>query len=197
MENFCHGVSFSRTRSIETEVCFVCVWPEGDPLLSAYLGDKTLKLVFSQSMRRFYFLFLSSSSFSFLSLCHCLHLLTSTVQSHLLGNCWATTIRGWKRKWQCGPLLFFSLGCPCMCFPHCVLILCEGEICCSDHEDPQWCYDNFINYRSLKSADNVRQQLARIMDRFNLRRSSTEFTSRDYYLNIRRALVNGFFMQVI
>ena len=65
-----------------------------------------------------------------------------------------------------------------------------------DHEDPQWCYDNFINYRSLKSADNVRQQLARIMDRFNLRRSSTDFTSRDYYLNIRRALVAGFFMQV-
>nr|KAG5709377.1 hypothetical protein BaRGS_029226 [Batillaria attramentaria] len=65
-----------------------------------------------------------------------------------------------------------------------------------NHEDPQWCYDNFVNYRSLKSADNVRQQLARIMDRFNLRRSSTEFTSRDYYLNIRRALVSGFFMQV-
>jgi pre-mRNA-splicing factor ATP-dependent RNA helicase DHX15/PRP43 len=65
-----------------------------------------------------------------------------------------------------------------------------------NHEDPQWCYDNFVNYRSLKSADNVRQQLARIMDRFNLRRSSTEFTSRDYYINIRKALVSGFFMQV-
>lgn len=66
----------------------------------------------------------------------------------------------------------------------------------SDQEDPQWCYDNFINFRSLKSADNVRQQLARIMDRFNLKRSSTDFTSRDYYLNIRKALVSGFFMQV-
>ena len=65
-----------------------------------------------------------------------------------------------------------------------------------DHEDPQWCYDNFINYRSLKQADNVRQQLARIMDRFNLRRASTDFTSRDYYINIRKALVYGFFMQV-
>lgn len=63
-------------------------------------------------------------------------------------------------------------------------------------EDPQWCYDNFVNYRSLKSADNVRQQLARIMDRFNLRRSSTDFASRDYYLNIRKALVSGFFMQI-
>jgi hypothetical protein len=65
-----------------------------------------------------------------------------------------------------------------------------------DHEDPQWCYENFVNYRSLKSADNVRTQLSRIMDRFNLKRTSTEFTSRDYYLNIRKALVSGFFMQV-
>lgn len=64
-----------------------------------------------------------------------------------------------------------------------------------NHDDPQWCYDNFINYRSLKSADNVRTQLSRIMDRFNLKRTSTEFTSRDYYLNIRKALVAGFFMQ--
>ncbi|XP_038221097.1 pre-mRNA-splicing factor ATP-dependent RNA helicase DHX15 [Zerene cesonia] len=63
-------------------------------------------------------------------------------------------------------------------------------------EDPHWCYDNFINYRSLKSGDNVRQQLSRIMDRFSLKRTSTEFTSKDYYINIRKALVNGFFMQV-
>lgn len=64
------------------------------------------------------------------------------------------------------------------------------------NEDPNWCYENFINFRSLKSADNVRQQLARIMDRFNLKRTSTDFTSKDYYINIRKALVQGFFMQV-
>lgn len=46
------------------------------------------------------------------------------------------------------------------------------------------------------SADNVRQQLSRIMDRFNLPRRSTDFTSRDYYINIRKALVTGYFMQV-
>ena len=51
-------------------------------------------------------------------------------------------------------------------------------------------------FRSLKSADNVRQQLCRIMDRFNLKRTSTDFTSKDYYLNIRKALCSGFFMQV-
>lgn len=74
----------------------------------------------------------------------------------------------------------------------------EVDLCCrfSDHESTQWCYDNFVNYRSLMSADNVRSQLSRIMDRFNLPRRSTEFTSRDYYINIRRALVTGFFMQV-
>ncbi len=64
------------------------------------------------------------------------------------------------------------------------------------HDDPNWCYENFINYRSLKSADNVRQQLSRIMDRFNLKRISTDFTSKDYYINIRKALISGYFMQV-
>ena len=42
----------------------------------------------------------------------------------------------------------------------------------------------------------MRQQLCRIMDRFNLKRTSTDFTSKDYYLNIRKALCSGFFMQV-
>ena len=34
-----------------------------------------------------------------------------------------------------------------------------------NHEDNHWCYENFVNYRSLKSGDNVRTQLGRIMDR--------------------------------
>ena len=34
------------------------------------------------------------------------------------------------------------------------------------------------------------------MDRFGLKRTSTEFTSRDYYLNIRKALCSGFFSQI-
>ena len=70
------------------------------------------------------------------------------------------------------------------------------NVCVTDRDDTQWCYDNFVSSRSLKSADNVRDQLSRIMDRFNLRRTSTEFTSKDYYLNIRKALVSGFFTQV-
>jgi len=63
-------------------------------------------------------------------------------------------------------------------------------------EETSWCYDNFLNFRTMKSVDSVRLQLARIMKRFNLPLVSTDFTSKDYYVNIRKALVSGFFMQV-
>merc|ERR1711943_93379 len=62
-------------------------------------------------------------------------------------------------------------------------------------QNPQWCYDNFLNSRSLRSADNVRGQLTGIMCRLGLELVSTDFTSRDYYTNIRRAMIEGFFMQ--
>ena len=29
----------------------------------------------------------------------------------------------------------------------------------SHNEDPQWCYEHFLNFRSLKAADSVRTQL--------------------------------------
>jgi pre-mRNA-splicing factor ATP-dependent RNA helicase DHX15/PRP43 len=48
----------------------------------------------------------------------------------------------------------------------------------------------------MKSADNVRQQLVRIMTRFNLKMCSTDFNSREYYVNIRKAMLSGYFMQV-
>uniref|UniRef100_A0A2P2M1R4 RNA helicase n=1 Tax=Rhizophora mucronata TaxID=61149 RepID=A0A2P2M1R4_RHIMU len=65
-----------------------------------------------------------------------------------------------------------------------------------NNEDPSWCYENFINHRALKAADNVRQQLVRIMGRFNLKLCSTDFSSRDYYVNIRKAMLAGYFMQI-
>ena len=60
----------------------------------------------------------------------------------------------------------------------------------------QWCYENFVNFRSLKTADDVREQLSRTMDRFNLKRTSAESNSKDYYVNIRKAITSGYFMQV-
>lgn len=60
----------------------------------------------------------------------------------------------------------------------------------------QWCYENFLNLRSLKSADNVRIQLERIMMRFQIPLVSTPFEDKSYYINIRRAICAGYFMQV-
>lgn len=48
----------------------------------------------------------------------------------------------------------------------------------------------------MKQADEVRNQLSRIMDRLSIPRNSTDFSSKDYYINIRKALLNGYFMQV-
>ncbi|RAL14014.1 DEAH-box ATP-dependent RNA helicase PRP43 [Aspergillus homomorphus CBS 101889] len=60
----------------------------------------------------------------------------------------------------------------------------------------QWCHDHFLSLRSLQSADNVRMQLLRIMEREELEMISTSFDDKKYYENIRRALCAGFFMQV-
>ena len=60
----------------------------------------------------------------------------------------------------------------------------------------QWCHDHFLSLRSLQSADNVRMQLLRIMEREELEMVSTPFDDKKYYENIRRALCAGFFMQV-
>ncbi|KAJ1679579.1 DEAH-box ATP-dependent RNA helicase prp43 [Spiromyces aspiralis] len=67
----------------------------------------------------------------------------------------------------------------------------RAQNCSSD-----WCWDNFLNHRSLKAADNVREQLRRIMERTGIELTSTPFDSPSYYTNIRKALVSGFFMQV-
>lgn len=60
----------------------------------------------------------------------------------------------------------------------------------------QWCHDHFLSLRALQSADNVRLQLKRIMEREEIELMSTPFDDKKYYENIRRALVSGFFMQV-
>lgn len=63
--------------------------------------------------------------------------------------------------------------------------------------DPkQWCHEHFLSYRSLQQADDIRMQLKRIMEREEIDLMSTDFQDKNYYSNIRRALVSGFFMQV-
>jgi pre-mRNA-splicing factor ATP-dependent RNA helicase DHX15/PRP43 len=62
--------------------------------------------------------------------------------------------------------------------------------------DPQWCYEHYLSHRSLLSADNVRAQLKRVMERNDITMVSTPFEDPTYYTNIRKAMTVGFFMQV-
>lgn len=67
----------------------------------------------------------------------------------------------------------------------------------SSNEDiNKWCWNNFLNARSLKSAENVRRQLERLCTRLGIPLLSTDFNSKQYYNNIRKALVAGYFMQI-
>lgn len=52
-----------------------------------------------------------------------------------------------------------------------------------------WCFENFIQARSLKRAQDVRKQLVTIMDRFKLDIVSAGRN----YVKIRKAIVSGFF----
>jgi len=70
----------------------------------------------------------------------------------------------------------------------------KGEAAQADQKG--FCHQHFLSLRALQSADNVRQQLKRIMEKNELELVSTDFQDKDYYTNIRRALVAGFFMQI-
>lgn len=59
-----------------------------------------------------------------------------------------------------------------------------------------WCWNNYLNFRSLAHADNVRTQLKRNMEKWDLPLVSTAFEDKNYWNNIRQALSCGFFMQV-
>lgn len=62
--------------------------------------------------------------------------------------------------------------------------------------DQKWTWDNYLSSRALAQADNVRKQLLRIMERYDLDLTSRVATGPEFYNNIRKTLVCGFFMQV-
>jgi pre-mRNA-splicing factor ATP-dependent RNA helicase DHX15/PRP43 len=65
-----------------------------------------------------------------------------------------------------------------------------------NEEDENWCWQNYLNSRSLKSADNVRKQLAKLMEKHGIELIPFPRDHHDYSRNIRKALVAGFFTQV-
>ncbi|KAG9013115.1 DEAH-box ATP-dependent RNA helicase prp43 [Tulasnella sp. 427] len=61
--------------------------------------------------------------------------------------------------------------------------------------DPNWAWSNYLAVRSLQQAQNVRNQVQRLMERFDLDLISTS-DERKFWQNIQKALACGYFMQV-
>lgn len=64
-----------------------------------------------------------------------------------------------------------------------------------DLNDKNWAWNNYLSQRALAQADNVRNQIKRNMEKQDIDLVSNT-DQRTFYLNIRRSLVTGFFMQV-
>lgn len=64
-----------------------------------------------------------------------------------------------------------------------------------DKHDKNWTWTNYLSARALAQADNVRNQLQRTMERYEVELVSIQ-DERKLWLAVRQALVCGFFMQV-
>jgi pre-mRNA-splicing factor ATP-dependent RNA helicase DHX15/PRP43 len=64
-----------------------------------------------------------------------------------------------------------------------------------DKYDENWTRQNYLSRRALQEAENVRKQLQQSMERFEIELLSIS-DQKQLYLNIRQALVCGFFMQI-
>ncbi|CDR00175.1 unnamed protein product, partial [Oncorhynchus mykiss] len=66
----------------------------------------------------------------------------------------------------------------------------------SDFSVEKWCQDYHLNHRALQTADAIRSELTDILKRIELPISETSFGTKTNTLNIKRALLAGFFMQI-
>ena len=67
----------------------------------------------------------------------------------------------------------------------------------SDLHDRNWAWNNYVSARSLAEAANVRAQILRIMERLEIDLVTKPYTDQArHYMDIRKALVCGYFTQV-
>jgi pre-mRNA-splicing factor ATP-dependent RNA helicase DHX15/PRP43 len=60
-----------------------------------------------------------------------------------------------------------------------------------------WAWNNYVSARSLSQADNVRAQLLRVMERLEIGLITKTYADPTrHYMDIRRALVCGYFTQI-
>jgi pre-mRNA-splicing factor ATP-dependent RNA helicase DHX15/PRP43 len=76
-------------------------------------------------------------------------------------------------------------------FPHSLTLIGNP----ADMHDKNWTWTNYLSARALAQADNVRTQLQRTMERFEVELVSLQ-DEKKLWFSVRQALVCGFFMQV-
>lgn len=57
-----------------------------------------------------------------------------------------------------------------------------------------WCNENFINAKAMEYADNVNQQLLSIMNKKKIPLITTQSSSKSYFSNIKKCLLEGMFL---
>ena len=57
-----------------------------------------------------------------------------------------------------------------------------------------WCWENYLNFRALKQANDIRNQLVGMVQRLGLEITSTPTSNPNYDENIKKCLLSGFFM---
>ncbi|MGH0123908.1 UNVERIFIED_CONTAM: hypothetical protein FKN15_046761 [Acipenser sinensis] len=60
----------------------------------------------------------------------------------------------------------------------------------------KWCQDYFLSHAALQTADAIRSELRDIIKRIELPISEPSFGTKSNTLNIKRALLSGYFMQI-
>eukprot|EP00587_Corethron_hystrix_P003093 CAMPEP_0113306130 /NCGR_PEP_ID=MMETSP0010_2-20120614/5503_1 /TAXON_ID=216773 ORGANISM="Corethron hystrix, Strain 308" /NCGR_SAMPLE_ID=MMETSP0010_2 /ASSEMBLY_ACC=CAM_ASM_000155 /LENGTH=686 /DNA_ID=CAMNT_0000160733 /DNA_START=69 /DNA_END=2129 /DNA_ORIENTATION=+ /assembly_acc=CAM_ASM_000155 len=63
-----------------------------------------------------------------------------------------------------------------------------------EYERKKWCWDNFINERSIQSASSVRKQITGIMKKLDVPLVSNDIHSASYVTSIRMAVSGGMYM---
>ncbi|XP_012877339.1 PREDICTED: putative pre-mRNA-splicing factor ATP-dependent RNA helicase DHX32 [Dipodomys ordii] len=66
----------------------------------------------------------------------------------------------------------------------------------SEHCVEKWCHDYFLNCSALRMADVIRAELLEIIKRIELPYAEPAFGSKENNLNIKKALLSGYFMQI-
>ena len=60
--------------------------------------------------------------------------------------------------------------------------------------NPDWCWNSYLNFRALKAGNDIREQLIRIMVSQKCNLESNPVQDKDYYTNIKKCILSGFFM---